>query len=104
MTAITKSAPMPSDREVLTGLVERVTYQNAENGFCVLIDEAHRCRRRRNIKDKGNGTLPNELSGSPGLYGTRRHFGQEDRQGTEPTRYSGSGWRQVFAFAGRHDA
>jgi len=36
MTAIMKSAPTPSDREVLTGLVERVTYQNAENGFCVL--------------------------------------------------------------------
>ena len=25
-----------SDREVLAGLVERVTYQNAENGFCVV--------------------------------------------------------------------
>src|SRR5262249_22452087 len=36
MTALMKSAPTPSDREVLTGLVERVTYQNAENGFCVL--------------------------------------------------------------------
>jgi exodeoxyribonuclease V alpha subunit len=31
-----KSEPTPSDREVLTGLIERVTYQNAENGFCVL--------------------------------------------------------------------
>src|SRR5499426_3478010 len=31
-----KIEPKPSDREVLTGLVERVTYQNAENGFCVL--------------------------------------------------------------------
>ncbi len=29
MTAIMKSEPTPSDREVLTGLVERVTYQNA---------------------------------------------------------------------------
>ena len=36
MTTSTKSEPTPSDREVLTGLVERVTYQNAENGFCVL--------------------------------------------------------------------
>jgi hypothetical protein len=36
MTAIMKSEPTPSDREVLTGLVERITYQNAENGFCVL--------------------------------------------------------------------
>ena len=28
--------PTPSDREILAGLVERVTYQNADNGFCVL--------------------------------------------------------------------
>jgi exodeoxyribonuclease V alpha subunit len=25
-----------SDREVLAGLVERVTYHNGDNGFCVL--------------------------------------------------------------------
>jgi exodeoxyribonuclease V alpha subunit len=31
-----KSAPEPSTQEVLTGLVERVTFHNAENGFCVL--------------------------------------------------------------------
>jgi len=31
-----KTEPTPSDREVLTGLVERATYQNAENGFCVV--------------------------------------------------------------------
>ena len=28
--------PNPSDREVLAGLVERVAYQNDENGFCVI--------------------------------------------------------------------
>src|ERR1700739_4421228 len=28
--------PTPSDREVLAGLIERVTYQNADNGFCVI--------------------------------------------------------------------
>src|SRR5262249_5206500 len=28
--------PEPSTQEVLAGLVERVTYHNAENGFCVL--------------------------------------------------------------------
>ena len=33
---IVKTEPQPSDREVLAGLVERVTYQNAENGFCVI--------------------------------------------------------------------
>src|SRR6266436_1093925 len=31
-----KTETKPSDREVLAGLVERVTYQNAENGFCVV--------------------------------------------------------------------
>ena len=31
-----KIEPKPSDREVLAGLVERVTYQNAESGFCVV--------------------------------------------------------------------
>src|SRR5213592_2111271 len=31
-----KIEPKPSDREVLAGLVERVTYHKAENGFCVL--------------------------------------------------------------------
>ena len=28
--------PEPSTQEVLAGLIERVTYHNAENGFCVL--------------------------------------------------------------------
>jgi exodeoxyribonuclease V alpha subunit len=31
-----KPQPEPSTQEVLAGLVERVTYHNAENGFCVL--------------------------------------------------------------------
>ena len=31
-----KPQPEPSAREALAGLVERVTYHNAENGFCVL--------------------------------------------------------------------
>jgi exodeoxyribonuclease V alpha subunit len=31
-----KIAPKPSDHEVLAGLVERVTFHNEENGFCVL--------------------------------------------------------------------
>src|SRR6202166_123099 len=31
-----KMESQPSDREVLAGSVERVTYQNADNGFCVI--------------------------------------------------------------------
>jgi len=38
-----KTEPRPSDRELLAGLVERVAYQNAENGFCVIrFTAAHR--------------------------------------------------------------
>jgi len=33
-----KPQPDTSTQEVLAGLVERVTYHNAENGFCVLRD------------------------------------------------------------------
>ena len=32
--------PESSDREVLAGLVERVTFHNLENGFCVLRTKA----------------------------------------------------------------
>src|ERR1700751_2164003 len=31
-----KSNPEPTTQEVLAGLVERITFHNAENGFCVL--------------------------------------------------------------------
>src|SRR5262249_53663546 len=41
-----KIEPKPSDREVLAGLVERVTYQNAESGFCVV---RIRVRARREL-------------------------------------------------------
>src|SRR6266540_7157130 len=35
-----KSNPEPSTQEVLAGLVERVTFHNVENGFCVLRTKA----------------------------------------------------------------
>ena len=40
-----RPAPSP-DREVLAGLVERVTFHNPENGFCVLRTKA---RGRRDL-------------------------------------------------------
>ena len=36
MTVAMKSETAPSTQEVLAGLIERVTFHNAENGFCVL--------------------------------------------------------------------
>ena len=35
-----RMSPQPETGEVLAGLVERVTYHNAENGFCVLRAQA----------------------------------------------------------------
>src|SRR5215510_15142382 len=36
VAVIMNMEPTRSDREVLAGLVERVTYQNVDNGFCVI--------------------------------------------------------------------
>ena len=36
ITLVTRPQPESSTQEVLAGLVERVTFHNAENGFCVL--------------------------------------------------------------------
>ncbi|MGE3284419.1 MAG: ATP-dependent RecD-like DNA helicase, partial [Alphaproteobacteria bacterium] len=36
MTGALKTQSVSSPQKVLTGLVERVTFHNAENGFCVL--------------------------------------------------------------------
>src|SRR5262245_41410809 len=46
--------PEPSTQQVLAGLVERVTYHNAENGFCVLRARArgHRDVRRHPGHDR----------------------------------------------------
>jgi YihY family inner membrane protein len=51
---VIKTEPQPSDREVLAGLVERVTYQNAENGFCV-IRVPNRAGSAHRNRDCGNG-------------------------------------------------
>jgi hypothetical protein len=40
LAPLTKPTPESSTQEVLVGLVERVTFHNAENGFCVLRGKA----------------------------------------------------------------
>ncbi len=51
---IMNAEPNPSDREVLAGLVERVTYQNADNGFCVI-----------RVKARGHRDLVTSLATPP---------------------------------------
>jgi hypothetical protein len=45
-----KIEPKPSDREILAGLVERVTYQNAESGLgkmLLFLSAIHDLRRQQ---------------------------------------------------------
>ena len=51
--------PEFSTQEVLAGLVERVTYHNAENGFCVLRTKA------RGHRDVGAGTRKGRVPEPP---------------------------------------
>jgi exodeoxyribonuclease V alpha subunit len=58
-----KPQPESSTQEVLAGLVERVTYHNAENGFCVLRAKARRHRDVVTIVGQPQPLRP--VSGSP---------------------------------------
>ena len=48
--AMIRMSPQPDTGEVLAGIVERVTYHNAENGFCVL---RARARSHRDVVTVG---------------------------------------------------
>src|SRR2546425_10546259 len=54
-TGFMKIEPKPSDREVLAGLVERVTYQNAENGFFLSLLAGQRDFDARHVDPAGDG-------------------------------------------------
>ena len=41
MSGPARHQPESSTQEVLAGLVERVTFHNSENGFCVLRENPH---------------------------------------------------------------
>src|SRR6266571_3413784 len=57
-----KNQPTPSDHEVLTGLVERVTYQNVGNGFyprAILLSAASAAR---SPASQAPPTVPHKVS------------------------------------------
>ena len=79
-----KPQPQPSTQEVLAGLIERVTYHNSENGFCVLrarragIASGDRgrpcgshCGRRVDHRGDGSTTAPT-VSSSERAFSARR--------------------------------
>ncbi len=72
-----KTEPTPSDREVLTGLVERVTYQNAENGFCVLRVKARGHRQLVTLVGHAAAISAGEWVTATGSWVNDRTHGQQ---------------------------
>ena len=54
MTSNMKQQPQSSTQEVLAGLVERVTFHNDENGFCVLRVKARSHRELVTVVGQGD--------------------------------------------------
>src|SRR5271168_2105939 len=72
-----KTEPNPSDRDVLAGLVERVTYQNAENGFCVLRVKARSHRDLVTVVGHAAKISPGEWITASGEWVNDRTHGQQ---------------------------
>jgi exodeoxyribonuclease V alpha subunit len=72
-----KSQPEPATQEVLAGLVERVTFHNAENGFCVLRIKAR--GHRELVTTVGHAAVisPGEWVTASGEWVNDRTHGQQ---------------------------
>jgi exodeoxyribonuclease V alpha subunit len=96
-----KIEPKPSDREVLAGLVERVTYHNEENGFCVLRIKARSHRQLITVIGHAAVISAGEWITASGEWVNDRTHGQQFKarflKTSEPTsldgieKYLGSG-------------
>jgi exodeoxyribonuclease V alpha subunit len=88
-----KTQPHPSDREVLAGLVERVTYQNAENGFCVIRVKARSHRELVTVVGHAATIAAGEWITASGDWVNDRTHGQQFRarflKTSEPTSVEG---------------
>jgi exodeoxyribonuclease V alpha subunit len=88
-----KTQPHPSDREVLAGLVERVTYQNAENGFCVIRVKARSHRDLVTVVGHAAAISAGEWITASGEWVNDRTHGQQFKarflKTSEPTSVEG---------------
>jgi exodeoxyribonuclease V alpha subunit len=86
-----KTQPLPS--EVLAGLVERVTYQNAENGFCVIRIKARSHRDLVTVVGHAATISAGEWITASGDWVNDRTHGQQFRarflKTSEPTSVEG---------------
>ena len=69
--------PESSDREVLAGLVERVTFHNLENGFCVLRTKARGHRDLVTVVGHAAMVGPGEWITASGEWVNDRTHGQQ---------------------------
>src|SRR5690348_4950995 len=97
----TAESSSSSDREALAGLVERVTFHNLDNGFCVLRVKARGHRDLVAVLGHAPSISAGEYIQASGRWETHRDHGQQFRatflQVTAPTstegmeKYLGSG-------------
>ena len=74
-----RQEPQPSTQEVLAGLVERVTYHNAENGFCVLRVQARGHRDVATVVGHAAAISAGEWITASGGWVNDRTHGQQFR-------------------------
>ena len=102
--------PESSDREVLAGLVERVTFHNLENGFCVLRTKARGHRDLVTVVGHAAMVGPGEWITASGEWVNDRTHGQQFKarfmRTSEPSsvegieKYLGSGMIRGIAARG----
>ena len=74
-----KQQPQSSTQEVLAGLVERVTFHNDENGFCVLRIKARSHRELITVIGQAAAISPGEWITASGEWVNDRTHGQQFR-------------------------
>jgi hypothetical protein len=74
-----KSDPKASSQEVLAGLVERVTFHNEENGFCVLRTRARGHREMVTVVGQAAAISAGEWITASGEWVNDRAHGQQFR-------------------------
>ena len=78
-TVITRMKPEPTPQEVLAGLVERVTFHNEENGFCVLRTKARGYRDLVTVVGQAASISAGEWITASGEWINDRTHGQQFR-------------------------
>jgi hypothetical protein len=98
-----KPQPESSIQEVLAGLVERVTYHNAENGFCVLRAKARGLRDIVTVVGHAATIAAGEWITASGEWVNDRTHGQQFKarflRTSPPTSADGIAVGQAFARA-----